>query len=454
MKRKILKDLVQWKEKKGRKPLILNGVRQVGKTYILHEFGKKHFNNYHYINFEKDEKAIKIFDRALGPLNIINNLRLYLDRSIDASHDLVIFDEIQECPKALTSFKYFQEDMPELALCGAGSLIGVHLGESSFPVGKVDLLKMYPLTFDEFLQGTGDERYSEYLRNFTPKDTLSDLIHEEMWNRLKIYFVVGGLPEVVQKYAENKEDIYRAFQIVRQTQDTLINNYGADIAKHSGKENALYIERVWRSMASQLSRELNGAAPKFKFKDIIPGVTSYLRLMGPIDWLEKAGLAIKVPIIQSAQVPLSAYQKENFFKLFVFDVGILAALSRLSPTTIMDYDYGSYKGYFAENFIAEMLLAYGHSPFYCWREQTAEIEFLIDYSGNTIPIEVKSGRVTQSKSLRVFIQKYNPKYAIIMSAKNFSWDQQSKIYNYPLYLTPQIPTQSRRNTYGNTPPCL
>ena len=156
MKRRILEDLVQWKEKKDRKPLILNGARQVGKTYILHEFCKKYFNKFHYINFEHDEKATKIYCSRLDPLKIINDLRLYLDTPIDILNDLIFFDEIQQCPKAITSLKYFQENMPEMALCGAGSLIGVHLGESSFPVGKVDLLKMYPLSFDEFLQGSGD----------------------------------------------------------------------------------------------------------------------------------------------------------------------------------------------------------------------------------------------------------------------------------------------------------
>lgn len=435
MKRRILEDLVQWKEKRDRKPLILSGARQVGKTYILQEFGKKCFNKFHYINFEHDEKVSTIFNSKMDPQKIINDLRLYLNTPIDILNDLIIFDEIQQCDKALTSLKYFEENMPELHLCCAGSLIGIHTSESSFPVGKVDLLKMYPLSFDEFLTGCGDERYSEFLKNVTLTDGISELIHAELWDKLKIYFVVGGMPEVVKKFDENKDDLYSAFQVTRQAQDTLINTYTADFAKHSGKENAMYLERMWKNIPSQLAQEQDGSAPKFKFKGIIPGVKSYLRLMGPIDWLEKAGLAIKVPIAHSAQIPLSAYTKENFFKLYVFDVGILGAISHLSPKTILDYNYGSYKGYFAENFVAQELLNYNQHPFYCWREGSAEVEFLIEHNGDTIPIEVKSGWVTQSKSLRVFAQKYNPKFSVIMSAKNISTNSRSKIHNYPLYLT-------------------
>lgn len=439
MNRDLLSHLLQWKIKKDRKPLILKGARQVGKTFLLKAFGSEYFPQCHYINFEKDLALEKLFERNLDPKRIIDELSFYLDHPINIQQDLVIFDEIQACPKALTSLKYFYEDMPALALCAAGSLLGIHLNSGSFPVGKTDFMYMHPLTFTEFLSGIGDEKSAFFIKNISTQTTISDLIHQHLWDRFKLYLIVGGLPEIVDTYRQHQDNVYQALQTVRTKQHELINGYYADIAKHSGKVNAMHVDRIWQSIPSQLARTENGSATKFKFKGVISGIDRYSRLANVIDWLEGAGLIIKVQIAHSAQLPLTAYTKENAFKLFLFDVGILGAMSDLSPKTIFDYDYGTYKGYFAENFVAQEFLTASEKPLYGWQEGTAEVEFLREIHGDIIPIEVKSGWVTQTKSLKVFAQKYRPKFQTIMSANHLFIDKKHHIYRYPLYLAGQFP---------------
>ncbi len=433
MKRLILKDLVEWKEAKKRKPLILTGVRQVGKTYILKEFGAHHFLAHHYVNFEKEPHLFKLFEENLKPERIIEELSFYLDTPIDIQNDLVIFDEIQACPKALTSLKYFHEDMPSLALCGAGSLLGVHLGPVSFPVGKVSLLNLSPMSFVEFLMAIDEERSLKALES----QQISELVHEHLWHLLKHYFIVGGMPEAVQTYCDHKESLYEAFTKVRETQDNLLAAYFGDMAKHAGKTNAMHIDRVFRSIPTQLEKQMEGGAAKFKFKGVVPGITHYQRLASAIDWLVAAGLAIKVHIVGSGEVPLYAHSKENAFKLLLFDIGMLGSMSGLSPKAILDYDYGSYKGYFAENFVAQELLGSMNKPLFSWVEKNAEVEFLIEIEGEVIPLEVKAGKVTKTKSLHQFAEKYHPKNQVILSARSLSTTGTKRYY--PLYLAGLLP---------------
>ena len=439
MERNITKQLKAWKEKKDRYPLILKGVRQVGKTYSLKEFGRSYFPNYHYVNFEEDEQVGKIFEQDLNPRRILDELSFYLDSSIDIENDLVIFDEIQACPRALTSLKYFNENLPQLAVCSAGSLLGLYFGSSSFPVGKIDYLEMYPMTFEEFLVGIGEQRSYDYLKNCRLDTKLPEIVHSRLWELLKLYFITGGLPEVVRIYYENKDNLYNAVQLVREKQNTLILGYEADMAKHSGKQNSMHINRLWRNIPSQLAREQNGSAPKFKFKDVIPGIKGYARLEGIIDWLLTAGLILKIQIVNQARLPLSAFTEENAFKLYFFDVGILGAISQLTPKTILDYDYGRYKGYFAENFVAQEFTGSGVDRLFCWRETTAEVEFLREIEGKIYPIEVKSGWVTKSKSLNIFDRKYSPDYRVVMSARNLKINRDRKLHYYPLYLAARFP---------------
>jgi hypothetical protein len=439
MKRLLMKELLKWKEEDGRKPLILKGVRQTGKTHLLKEFGNSHFPRYHYFNFEKDPKLAKIFEPDLIPKRIVEALSFHIDHPINITTDLVIFDEIQECPKALTSLKYFSEDFPELYLCGAGSLLGLHLNSGSFPVGKVTFQTLRPMSFEEFLMANEDHKSLQIIRNIKPSDKIPEIVHEHLWEQLKHYFVVGGLPEVVATYCEKKGDLFEAFTQVRKKQDDLLNTYYADIAKHSGKTNAMHIDRVFRSVPAQISQTQDGSIARFKFKGIVPGLSHYDRLAGAIDWLERAGLVLKIHIVNTGLFPFRGYSKENFFKLLLFDVGILGSMSGLPPKVILEYDYGSYKGFFAENFAAQELIGHGRDDLYSWQENQSEVEFLTDVEGEVIPIEVKSGSITKAKSLEIFSQKYKPPFRVILSGKPLHIDSSKETHYYPLYLAGFIP---------------
>lgn len=443
MYRRIDKELVTWKNSKHRKPLILRGARQVGKTYSLLNFAETNFPNHHYINFEKNKKAHKAFSSNLDPANIVELLSVELNLNINQD-DLLIFDEIQACPNALTALKYFAEDAPKQAVVSAGSLLGLRFNDVSFPVGKVDYLDLFPMTFIEFLQASKETKLLKYInKNLNDIKEIPELVHEKLWDKLKIYFIIGGLPEVVDNYINSKSQIGAKFRSARRTQTKILDSYIDDMMKHSGKENSMHIERLWRNIPGQLSQTHDGSAPKFQFKNIIPGIKSYARLVNIIDWLEATGLIIKVKIAHRAELPLIAFSKENFFKLFIFDIGILGLLSDLSPKNIMNYDYGNYKGYFAENFVAQELrasLGIKHD-IYSWHEGEAEIEFLLNQSSSLIPLEVKSGNNTQSKSLKSFADRYNTNHAIIVSGQNFKHDSKKKIFYYPLYLAGQLHTK-------------
>ena len=433
MKRQMMTRLLQWKDEEDRKPLLMKGVRQVGKTYLLKEFGRLHFPRYHYFNFEKQPAWAKVFEADLVPKRILNDLSFLLNHPINPTTDLLIFDEIQECPMALTSLKYFQEDCPELHICSAGSLLGLHLNSGSFPVGKVTFETLRPLSFEEFLTANNDKSLP-FLRDFHPSKRVPEIVHEHLWNMLKSYFIVGGLPEVVMTYLKEKENPFEAFSKARKIQEDLVNTYYADIAKHSGKINAMHIDRIFKSVPSQLQQVLDGSIARFKFRGIIPGITHYDRLVGAIDWLEAAGLVLKVHIVNTGHLPFKGYVKENIFKLLIFDVGILGYMGDLPPKSILDYDYGTYKGFFAENFIGEELLKIGIDGLFSWQENRAEVEFLCERDGQIIPIEVKSGSIIKAKSLQLFEEKYKPRTQIIFSGRPFSPDTPHGIHHYPLYL--------------------
>lgn len=450
MKRLIQAGLNAWRKQECRQPLLLQGARQVGKTYSLMEFGKSGFPKVHYINFEEEGQFASVFAGDLRPDRIIQDIALLRNIPVDRQTDLLVFDEIQQCPRALTSLKYFAERMPELAVCAAGSLLGVHLGESPFPVGKVAELRMGPLTFEEFLMAGGNPMLHEAfaaVRELTP---LSEALHARLWEEFKLYLATGGLPEVVAAFVRHRDDLFVAFQEVRAAQTRLVSDYVADMAKHCGKQNAMHLERLWRNVPAQLGRDQSGSASKFVFKDVLPGIKGYERLAGAIDWLEAAGLILRVPIANSGLLPFTAYEKENFFKLFVFDVGILGALSRLPVKSVLDYDYGTYKGFYAENFAAQELTA-SRRNLACWREGCAEVEFLCEVDGAVIPVEVKSGGVTQAKSLNVFAGKYRPPFSAVFSGRNLGADPHLRKHYYPLYLAAKFPLPCLRQEPAATP---
>jgi len=441
MKRHIIQKLEAWRTSSGRKPLVVSGVRQCGKTYILQDFGRAFFRQCHYFNFEKRGDLGELFQKNLEPKRILLELEYAGQQAIDTAQDLVIFDEIQACPKAITSLKYFNEELSQLALCCAGSLLGLSLNHASFPVGNVNLLNMYPLSFSEFLLAIDELQLYELIQRCDADTEIPLIAHQQLWAKMQWYWIVGGLPEVINVFNRTKENLFIAFQAVRNKQNELLHTYYADVAKHSGKVNALQIDRVWQATPTQLARTQDGAANKFKFKDIFPGIGRYDRLSGAIDWLVAANLVIKVPIVNSAEIPLSAYTQESAFKLFMFDVGLLGAMSDLPIKSILDHDYGTYKGFFAENFVAQELLAAGYSHLFCWQSDRAEVEFLLTLQNGVIPIEVKSGWITRAKSLQQVVNKYQPAYAVIMSGHPLKIDQSNKRHYYPLYLAGKFPLQ-------------
>lgn len=384
MKRTIYEKLLAWKNAPNRKPLLLKGARQVGKTYLLEEFGRKEFKNTFYLNFEKNKALAKIFSYNLEPKRIIDEISLHFKKEIQLEHDLLIFDEIQECADALTSLKYFCEELPSAHIACAGSLLGAYLSPVSYPVGKVDKLYMHPMSFGEFLLAMGDEGMYNLLKGLTTQSEISEYVHEYLWEKLKCYFVVGGLPEVVSLYVQHRENAFVAFDKARQKQRDLIEDYYADIAKHSGKVNAMHIRRIWQSVPEQLASTQDGSAKKFKFRDAVSGVDRYSKLADAIDWLENAGLVLKIHIVSESKIPLKAYKKENSFKLVLFDVGILGAMCELDPETIFAHGYGSYKGYFAENFVAQALAYRDVQDLYCWEGKTSKIEFIRQIHGALI----------------------------------------------------------------------
>ncbi len=435
IKRDIFNRLRSWKVSPKRKPLLLWGARQVGKTFILKEFGRTSFDKFHYLNFEDNERLGEIFKGDLKTDRIIKDLKFSLNSDIDLEKDLLIFDEIQSSQEALTALKYFKENLPQLAICAAGSLLGLSLGEGSFPVGNVDILRLWPVTFKEFLAAIDDSRSLEFIENITPQTELTVTIHNHIWESFKSYLIVGGLPSVINTFMEYRSNSFEAYKNVREEQKTLNNSYLADVAKHAGKINSMHIERVWKGIPTQMSASVDTSIRRFRFSGVVPGISQYSRLVGPIDWLHSAGLIIRVPELSSVVNPLIGGVKENFFKLLFFDVGILGAIANLSPASILGYDFGTYKGYLAENFVAQELIATGFENLYSWRDNEAEIEFLIDSSVGAIPIEVKAGSVTRSKSLKSFVTKHSPKKSVILSGKGILDCKTGRYpHHLPLYL--------------------
>lgn len=435
MLHRLLKhDLIKWNTAATRKPLILQGARQVGKSYLLENFGRDNFPAFHCFNFEQQPELTNIFKQDLNPQRIIDELSLVAGKTIQADSDLIIFDEIQECPKALTSLKYFNEDFPSLSLACAGSLLGIALAASSFPVGKVDLLHLHPLNFEEFLHATGEDLLIALFNKAKSGHPVPDVGHNQLWNILKNYYITGGMPEVVNTYLELRQNHHEAFTKVRQCQQTLLTGYYKDFAKHAGKLNAIHITSVFENIPMQLANNREGSVQRYRFKDAIPGKKGFAQLRGPISWLEQASLLLKTKVCNHAEIPLELYCKSNRFKLFLFDIGLLGATLGIPPNVLLTEDYGTAKGYFAENFVAQELCAAGRQPLYSWTERNSEIEFLTINNDAIVPVEVKAGSRIQAKSLRQYMTKYAPEEAIIISAKAPHQKPDSVVRYVPLYL--------------------
>lgn len=439
MRRKTEQALLRWKENPNRKPLLLKGVRQSGKTYLLKNLFAPSFPASHYFDLKMNSAAHAVFSSGdLDPASLLSNLEFVAGKTIDPNRELLILDEIQACPRALTALKYFCELMPGAFITAAGSLIGVHLSQEPFPVGKIDRLNVDPLDFREFLSATGEDRAIDLLKDSHPGKPFPDVMHNRIWQLYGKYLAVGGMPEAIKVYIDTiPNGEWAAFNAVRTVQEHLVEGWISDIAKNSGKTNSLHIEQVWKSLPSQLGREFDENAKRFKFKGVIPGRKSYRDLAGPIAWLEKAGMVNRVAVINRGETPVSVWEKQSLFKLFVHDTAILRYMAGIPLSKMRVFNPGFYKGWVAENAVAQELVASGIRKLHCWMENQSEIEFLLDSTSGPIPVEVKSGRKTRSRSLSVFRAKYDPEISVKLGAWNFSASK--KLLHLPLYAAFKIP---------------
>lgn len=424
MERKVTRILVKWKQSTHRLPLILQGARQVGKTFSVMQFGKEHYDNIAYINFESSSEYHGVFERNLDPKRIIRELSILAGQSI-TEETLVFFDEIQACNRALTSLKYFAEQSPDYHIIAAGSLLGVALKREnySFPVGKVDFLTMYPLDFEEFLWAAGMHEAVDIIRESYHSD-LSCSIHDRMLSFYRQYLFLGGMPEVVREYLQSKDN-----QRVIDNQSNIVNAYIADMAKYASAAETVRIMEVFRSIPAQLAKENK----KFQYSVIKSGARSK-QYAEAISWLKASGIVNPVVKITSGKIPVVSHMDQESFKIYLSDPGLLFSRYGIPASMALSEFYGfeEVKGPLTENYVASALTFSGYTPWYWESEGKAEVDFVIQHpKGMVIPIEVKSSSNVRSKSLNQFIKKYSPDFAIRISTKNFGFD--NNIKSIPLY---------------------
>ncbi len=404
MERKIIQKMIEWKKQSERKPLLLDGARQTGKTWAIEKlFGPRYFRRVHTFDFRLKPTLHELFIGTLEPEALLKNLSLFLGEDIDTRQDLIFFDEIGECQRAVDSLKYFSELRADVFVCASGSNIGLL---ESFPVGKIQLLDMYPMHFEEFLMASEEE---DLLENFQKQSRLI-AVHQRLWQHLLDYYFVGGMPEAVNAWFQLKsEGIHYRCNTVTRIHQNLIEGYHRDFGKYSGKADAMHIESVFHNIPIQLACSVDDSVKRYKFKGVIPKKNRYQELSTPIDWLCKSKLAIKNKLINcQPRSPLKALAAKNLFKLYFFDIGLLGHLLDIGYQEQMQQKMIE-KGFIAENFVQTELSACMGKPSYYWSERNSEIEFLIKLnSGAIMPVEVKSGKRTMAKSLKVYKEKYQP----------------------------------------------
>lgn len=433
MKRLLLQQLLDWKKQDRRKPILLDGARQTGKSYLLEELFGAHFQQVIRLDFLEQPNLADLFADSLTPDDILTNMELALNVAIDREKALIIFDEIGECQAAVDSLKFFAEQKPDMFICASGSNIGLL---ASFPVGKVELLELYPLTFEEFLWAA---QQALLVKAFDELN-LSKVVHEKLFSLLIDYYYVGGMPEAVDAWFNPTSDqsIIERTQRVSSIHSALIAGYERDFGKYSNKISAQQINAVFRNIPKQLAQHIDDSVKRFKFKDVIKNASRYQQLVGPIDWLEKCKLVSKChPIDSQPKSPLLALAKDNIFKLFFFDVGLLGHLLGLSYKEYREQGF-SYKGYIAENFVQNEWVAQQGGPTYSWEYARSEIEFLFKSSADAlIPVEVKSGKRTRSKSLGVYVDRYSPQKTIKLVGSTGSVDDPRALV-LPLYFASKV----------------
>lgn len=429
MERTAIKELYRWKESKYRKPLVIEGARQVGKTWLMKEFGRQAYKDTVYINFDSNTQMADLFASDLNTERIITGLELYSDRKIDPENTLLIFDEVQEVPKALASLKYFCENAPQYHIVCAGSLLGIALHQgTSFPVGKVDFLKLYPLSFEEFLMAIEKAQFAELLRK---KDfDMIKSFKQTYIDALKYYFFVGGMPEVVLRFAENRD-----FNEAREIQSRILNAYEQDFSKHAPKETVPKIRMVWNSIPSQLVKENK----KFIYGLVREGGRAK-DYETAIMWLADCGLVHKVSRVNNGQVPLKAYEDLKAFKLYVLDVGLLSCMVGLNSRTLIEGNnlFVEFKGALTEQYVLQQLKSSSKLNIYYYTNErnSCEIDFLADNGERAVPIEVKAAENLRAKSLKTYREKYKPDIAVRTSMADFKKDEE--LMNLPLYAVGQL----------------
>ena len=434
MQRFAIASIESWYSSQNRQPLIIKGARQVGKTYLVREFGRRCASRFFEFSFESDPKLKVIFEPDLNPHRIVEELSLRIRQPIGIE-DLLFFDEVQECPACLTSLKYFSEKRAAQPVICAGSLLGLTLGQSSFPVGKVQYLWLGPLTFEEFLLGLNDELGAAALDKARRSRQVSETAHAHLWAQLKVFYITGGLPRPIVVYNDHATHPLQAFQEVRIVQESLIRDYQSDFSKHCGRINAMHLCAIFNNVPLQLSAAEDRTTSKYKFTMSSAGHgVGYGRLQTPIEWLERAGLIYRVSITNQAKHSLRSYCKDNYFKLYTFDIGVFGALLRLPFEQIVNDDYGSAKGYFAESLALEGLLQNDQQVPCAWSDGQAEVEFVIVKGGEIVPVEVKSGRHTRARSLASYIKRYAPRAAVKLHSGGIGYDPKNRLHTLPLYL--------------------
>ena len=426
MERRALEKLKQWRDKPNRKPLVLSGARQVGKTWLLKEFGNTCFPKTAYVNFDKTESAKTLFEGDFDLPGILSGLQAICETEITPKDTLIVLDEIQLCPAALKSLKYWQDDAGDYCVAAAGSLIGLSLAEGSgYPVGKTNSLTLYPMSFQEFLAALGEAKLADLIRELNWRVLGS--FHERLVRRLREYLFVGGMPAAVAAYSEN-----RSFAAAREEQLEILSNYDRDFAKHAPKVQVPRIRAIWRSLPAQLAKE----DKRFVMTQVeVEGKKARSRdLKDPFEWLEAAGLCYRAWNVSKPNVPLDAY-RNCIFKLFGLDVGLLGAQSKLNAKAVVEgcRVFTEFKGALTEQFVQQEIRAEaGVVPFY-WSapDSRAEVDFLVETESGVVPVEAKAERNLQAKSLKRYAELFGPQNSIRTSMAE--WRQSGSLLDIPLY---------------------
>ncbi len=425
MERKIENKLLLWKNSNNRLPLLMNGARQVGKTYSIMQFGKSHYKNVLYLNFESNSQLNQIFDKDFNISRLLLELSIFSGETILEHESLIFFDEIQASERALTSLKYFAEESPNYHIIAAGSLLGVAINRQkySFPVGKIEMLTMNPLDFEEFLLAL-DQKLAVDMINKCFQGNNECTLHQKFLEMYKIFLCVGGMPQVVNEYL-NRLD----FDYVTIVQKNINNAYIADMAKYASPPETVKIMDTYNSIPAQLAKDNR----KFQYKVIKSGARAVQYELA-LQWLKASGIIVYSPKVNEGKLPLSVFTDNNSFKVYMNDTGLLLSLLGVNAQVILSdsLGYQNFKGILTENFVAISLLSNGYVPYYWESEGVAELDFVIqDRTGNIIPIEVKSSENVKAKSLQQFVSKYSPTYSIRISTRNFGFE--NNIKSVPLY---------------------